>query len=94
MSEIYHEPPRSPQWPLRPGHHLPPLPLAMTSNVAARAIGVSPRTLWTLTKRGDIPSARIGARVVYPTAGILAWLEEITENPPVMRPAATEGCAE
>ena len=91
MDEMYHEPPRPPQWPLRPGHHLPPLPLAMRPKVAAKAIGVSERTLWSMTKRGAIPHAKLGRSTVYPTAGILAWLEEITENPPVKRPPAALG---
>ncbi|NCX99677.1 MAG: DNA-binding protein, partial [Planctomycetia bacterium] len=49
------------------------------------------RTLWSMTKRGAIPHARIGGCVVYPTAAILAWLEAMTENPPVKRPDAAEG---
>jgi predicted DNA-binding transcriptional regulator AlpA len=56
--------------------------------VAARAIGVSPRTLWSLTKRGEVPHARIGRSVVYPTAAILAWLDRLAANPPVKRLAA------
>lgn len=90
METAYHESPRPPQWPLRPGQQLPPLPLAMRPAVAARAIGVSERTLWSLTQRGDVPSARIGRAVVYPTAAILAWLETITAHPPVKRPTAAE----
>jgi predicted DNA-binding transcriptional regulator AlpA len=63
--------------------------------VAARAIGVSPRTLWSLTKRGEVPHARIGRSVVYPTAAILAWLDRLAANPPVKRPddAGQEGGA-
>lgn len=90
MNEMYHEPPRPPQWPLRPGHQLPPLPLAMRPKVAAKAIGISERTLWSMAKRGAIPHARIGKAVVYPTAAVLRWLEEITENPPVRRPEHAE----
>jgi len=82
--------PETPKWPLRPGDHLPPLPLAMRPQIAAKAIGISERTLWSLTKRGAIPHSKIGECVVYPTAAILAWLEEITENPPVKRPPAAE----
>ena len=93
MNELYHEPPRPPQWPLRPGHQLPPLPLAMRPKVAAKAIGISERTLWSMAKRGAIPHARIGKVVVYPTAAILRFLEEITENPPVKRPPAAGGDA-
>lgn len=90
MTEIYHVPHRPPQWPLRPGHHLPPLPLAMRQEAAARAIGVSKRTLCSLTQRNEIPHARLGSCVIYPTAQILAWLEEITNNPPVKRPEAAK----
>lgn len=82
-----------PKWPVRPGHEPPPLPLAMRPKVAARAVGVSPRTLWTLTQRGEIPHARIGKAVIYPTAGILAWLEAKTVNAPVKRPQAAGGDA-
>jgi len=81
----------APKWPIRPGQQPPPLPLAMRPKIAARAVGVSERTLWSMTKRGAIPHARIGGCVVYPTAAILAWLENITENPPVKRPDAAEG---
>lgn len=79
------------QWPQRPGHSLPPLPLAMRPKVAAQAIGVSQRTLWSMAKRGSIPHARIGGCVVYPTAAILSWLEEITKNPPAKRLPAADG---
>lgn len=91
MPQAYHGRPTSPQWPQRPGHQLPPLPLAMRPKVAARAIGVSERTLWSMAKRGVIPHAKIGNCTVYPTAAILEWLVAITENPPVKRPQAAEG---
>lgn len=81
----------APQWPVRPGHQHPPLPLAMRPKTAARAIGVSERTLWTLTKRGDIPHAKIGGCTVYPVAAILAYLDAITAHPPVKRPESAEG---
>ena len=87
----YHTPPGAPEWPLRPGQQLPPLPLAMRPLVAAKAIGISPRTLWSLTKRGAIPHAKFGRVTIYPTAAILAWLEEITAHPPVQRPPAAGG---
>lgn len=81
----------APAWPQRPGRDLPPLPLAMRPKVAARAIGISEKHLWNMTKLGAIPHARIGNCVVYPTAPVLRWLEEITANPPVQRPAAEIG---
>jgi predicted DNA-binding transcriptional regulator AlpA len=63
----------------------------MRPKTAARAIGVSERTLWAMTKRGEIPHARLNGCVVYPTAEILAWLKEITARPTVKRPEAVEG---
>jgi excisionase family DNA binding protein len=79
------------QWPQRPGHSLPPLPLAMRPKVAARALGVSERTLWSMTKRGEIPHARIGGCVVYPRPALRSWLEKITAHPPVKRPEDAQG---
>jgi hypothetical protein len=80
----------APSWPQKPSKDLP-LPLAMRPAVAARAIGVCERTLWTLTKRGEIPHSRIGGVVIYPTAAIMRWLEEQTINPPAKRPEAARG---
>jgi len=88
MSQVYQP---APSWPVRPGHELPPLPLAMRPKTAARAIGISERTLWAMTQRGEIPHARIGNCVIYPTAPVMRWLEEITANPPVQRPTAEIG---
>jgi excisionase family DNA binding protein len=48
--------------------------LALGAREAARAIGVSARTLWTLTKRREIPHVRVGARVVYRVEALEAWL--------------------
>ena len=39
---------------------VPNLPLAMRPAVAARALGISPRTLWSLTTAGLIPHLRVG----------------------------------
>ena len=88
MSAVY----PAPQWPQKPSGDLP-LPLAMRPKVAARAIGISERTLWTLTQRGDIPHSRIGGAVIYPTAAIMRWLEERTVHPIVKRPEAADGGA-
>lgn len=89
MNGVYQ--PTPPAWPVRPGHELPPLPLAMRPKTLARAIGVSERTLWAMTKRDEIPHVRIGTAVIYPTAAILAWLDERTAHPIVKRPDAVEG---
>ena len=64
--------------------------MAMRPRDAAQALGISPRTLWSLTQRGEIPHVRVGACVLYPTAAVMRWLEELTAHPPVKRPEAAE----
>jgi predicted DNA-binding transcriptional regulator AlpA len=54
-------------------------PLALRPAEAAKALGISPRTLWGLTApRGPIPCVRIGhgkrQSVLYPVAELQAWL--------------------
>jgi hypothetical protein len=70
------------EWPLRPGQRdLPPLPLAMRPETAAKALGISERSLWSLTQAGIIPHAKVGRIVMYPTGPILRWLEQIATKP-------------
>ena len=68
---------------------VPNLPLAMRPIVAARALGISPRTLASLTKKGLVPHVRLGRCVSYPTAMLLAWLEKKTFNPDARQPDDT-----
>ncbi len=49
--------------------------LALRPKEAAAALGISPRLLWQLTNCGRIPHLRLGRAVVYPVAGLAAWLE-------------------
>ncbi|MFO0897985.1 MAG: helix-turn-helix domain-containing protein [Pirellulales bacterium] len=49
-------------------------PLALRPREAAKALGVSDRTLWSWTHHGDIPHLRIGRTVLYPVEGLQAWL--------------------
>jgi len=54
-------------------------PLALRPREAARAMGISERTLWGLTApRGPIPCVRIGKgkrrTVLYPVANLQAWM--------------------
>jgi len=55
-----------------------PSPLALRPREAAKALGISPRLLWQLTKDGRIPCVRIGGTkrrtVLYPLADLQAWL--------------------
>jgi excisionase family DNA binding protein len=52
--------------------------LAMRPREAARALGISARHLWQLTKDGHIPCVRVGSgtrkSVLYPVADLQAWL--------------------
>jgi excisionase family DNA binding protein len=61
-------------------------PLALRPREAAKALGISPRHLWQLTKDGIVPCVRIGMgkrqTVLYPVADLQAWLS---------RHAATDG---
>jgi excisionase family DNA binding protein len=53
-------------------------PLALRPREAAKALGISPRLLWQLTKDGHIPCVRVGngkrRTVLYPLADLQAWL--------------------
>lgn len=58
-------------------------PLALRPRDAAKALGISPRTLWGLSApRGPIPCVRVGIgkrqSVLYPTAALQAWLTRET----------------
>lgn len=55
-------------------------PLALRPKEAAKALGISTRTLWQLTRDGKIPCKRIGSgarrTVLYPVASLDQWLQE------------------
>ena len=56
----------------------PTSPLVLRPREAAKALGISPRLLWQLTKDGRIPCVRVGGgkrkTVLYPLADLQAWL--------------------
>lgn len=59
-------------------------PLALRPREAAKALGISARTLWGLTApRGPIPCVRVGSgkrqSVLYPVAMLDAWLARNAE---------------
>jgi excisionase family DNA binding protein len=45
----------------------------LNAQEAAEALGISPRTLWQLTKQGNIPHLRLGSRVMYPQESLTKW---------------------
>jgi excisionase family DNA binding protein len=48
--------------------------LLLTVPQAAKALSISPRSLWSLTKRGAIPCVRIGRAVRYDPADLRSWI--------------------
>jgi len=60
-----------------PSTNEPAVPrLALRPRDAAVALGIGERTLWQMTKDGDVPHVRIGKLVVYPVYLLQRWLEE------------------
>ena len=55
-----------------------PTPLAFRPKEAAKALGISPRHLWQLTKDGHIPCIRLGngrrKTILYPVTQLQTWL--------------------
>jgi hypothetical protein len=48
--------------------------LLISEQDAARRLGISARHLWALRAKNAVPSARVGSRVLYPVAGLEAWV--------------------
>lgn len=48
----------------------------MRPREAAAALGVSERTLWDWTQRGDVPHVRRGKAILYPVDALRRWLDE------------------
>jgi len=48
--------------------------LAWRLRDAAKALGVSDRTLWTWTDEGKVPHVRIGGTILYPVDSLREWL--------------------
>jgi excisionase family DNA binding protein len=49
--------------------------LLLKPREAAQALSISARTLWTLTRRGEVPCVRIGRAVRYAPADLRAWID-------------------
>jgi excisionase family DNA binding protein len=52
-----------------------PTPGLLTSKEAAQLLGVSARTVWGFTARGEIPVVRIGRAVRYDPKDIVDFIE-------------------
>lgn len=57
-------------------HREPVPPLALRPKDAAKVLGISPRLLWSLTNRNEIPHVRLGRAVLYPVTELRRWLSE------------------
>lgn len=49
-------------------------PLSLRPREAAKALGISERTLWTLTASGDVPHFKLGRATLYPVRELTDWL--------------------
>ena len=67
--------------------------LALRPREAAKALGVSERTLWTWTQQGTIPHVRRGKTILYPTAVLARWLDEQAKATATPATAAEGGAA-
>lgn len=56
---------------------MPDPPLLLTAPAAARALAISPRTLWALTQRGELPVVRIGRSVKYDPQDLARWIASV-----------------
>ena len=53
-----------------------PPQLLLTAKQAAAALSISERTLWELTRRGEIPRLKIGASVRYDLRDCIAFIDK------------------
>ncbi|MBC7835118.1 MAG: helix-turn-helix domain-containing protein [Phycisphaerales bacterium] len=60
-----------------PEHNSPqPHRLLIGGQEAAAMLSISPRSLWSRMKAGDIPHTRIGSRVLYSVESLTRWVED------------------
>ena len=55
-------------------------PMLLTARQAARVLTISARTLWSLTKDGQIPAVRIGRAVRYDPADLRRWIDRAKDS--------------
>lgn len=61
------------------------LPATLTVEQAAEVLGISRRSAYRAVERGDLPTLRLGRRLLVPTARLLALLGLEHQAPVVMR---------
>ena len=55
-------------------------PMAISATEAARLLGVSKPTIYTLINRSDFPSFRVGNRVLVSVDGLKKWIDKQAES--------------
>ena len=50
--------------------------LLISAPIAAKRLGICPRSLYTLTKVGEIPCCKIGRRTLYSPSELKAWAQK------------------
>ncbi|MBS0196262.1 MAG: helix-turn-helix domain-containing protein [Planctomycetes bacterium] len=65
---------------LNPAANSGEVPILVGIDEAARMLGVSSRTVWTLTDSDSLPHLRIGRRVLYPVDALRRWTAERTRG--------------
>ncbi|WP_423838956.1 helix-turn-helix domain-containing protein [Symmachiella dynata] len=50
--------------------------LLLPPSIAAKVLAISPRKLWGMTNRGEIPHLRLGRSVRYPVSELRRWIAE------------------
>ncbi|MBE3123766.1 MAG: helix-turn-helix domain-containing protein [Planctomycetes bacterium] len=62
-------------WPSAVASQPTTAPLLLDAHEAARALRLSERTLWAMTKAGTLPCVKIGKRNLYSPAHLQAWID-------------------
>lgn len=55
---------------------VPAFQALLTAKATAKLLGISSRTLWSLTNRREIPHLRIGKILRYDPRDIQTWIEK------------------
>ncbi len=50
-------------------------PMLVNATTAARMLAISPRLLWTLTNTREVPSVRVGRRILYSVESLREWVQ-------------------
>ena len=53
-------------------------PMLISALKAAKTLGISPRSLWTLTRAGTRPFIQLGRRVMYSPSSLQDWVARNT----------------